>query len=83
MPKRACRVRPLFTRQTSQLSRRCEEGRHRAPTAVTLAIEWWPTPKAVEVIFLKGEGLPISEMSPLRKMHRAGVCLHAPEGRGR
>jgi hypothetical protein len=26
----ACRVRPLFTKQYSQPSRRCEEGRHRA-----------------------------------------------------
>ena len=30
MPKRACRVRPLFTGQNPQSSRRCEEGRHRA-----------------------------------------------------
>jgi len=29
--RRGCGVRPLFTGQNSQPSRRCEEGRHRAP----------------------------------------------------
>ncbi|RLE23655.1 MAG: hypothetical protein DRJ61_05875 [Acidobacteria bacterium] len=32
-----------------------------------------PTPQAAEVIFLKGEVLPIPTLLPLRKMHRAGA----------
>ena len=60
-PKRACRVRPLFTEQNSQPSRRCEEGRHRAPTAVTSAIESRLTVEAVEVVFRRGDAPPSVE----------------------
>jgi hypothetical protein len=38
-----------------------------------LAVESRPTPSAVEVIFRRGDFLPISVTKPLLEMHRAGA----------
>ncbi len=73
MPKRVCRVRPLFTRQNSNLSRRYEEGRHQAPTAVTLAIESQLTVEVAARLFC-GPAL-FQHLTP-----RCGLDAGAPVG---
>ncbi len=70
----ACRVRPLFTGQNSQLSRRCEEGRHRATLGAAVSNRVSADAVGRRGRFPEGRPPPQPEKCcPLREMHRAGA----------
>ncbi len=78
-----CRVRPLFTGQNSQPSRRCEEGRHRATLGCAAGNR-----VSADAVGRRGHvpqgAVPSRSLGPgpLREMRRAGSRLSDPEGRG-
>ncbi len=63
----------FFTRQTFRPRHRCEESRHRAIHGESLSNRVSANAVNAEVIFRRGDLLPISVTKPLREMHRAGA----------
>ena len=76
----ACGVRPLFTEQTSQSSRRCEEGRHRATLGERVSNRVSADAVGRRSSFLRGRVLFASHV-PLRPRRKGDAG--APGGRAR